>query len=244
MQIILGIALTLILIIVLFLIVLHLGFRAPRVKETKTPLDIGIPFEEVSIPVAHSKKIFGWLLPNSGSTEILIILHGWGGNCEVMLPIADPFYKKGMNVLLIDSRGHGKSDSDTFSSLPRFAEDLGYAIDWLKKEHPTSSQKIALLGHSVGAGAVLFEASKRNDIDAVISVSAFAHPQWMMTRFLKSLRLPSILISIILKYVEWIIGHSYTSFAPLKTVCRINAPILIVHGKDDTTIPTSITHHL
>jgi pimeloyl-ACP methyl ester carboxylesterase len=30
----------------------------------------------------------------------------------------------GFTVLLIDARNHGGSDADTFSSIPRFAEDL------------------------------------------------------------------------------------------------------------------------
>ncbi len=224
-------------IIALFLIVLHIGFRAPRTKETKTPESVGIDFREVSIPTFADKTLYGWLLPVKSSNETLIILHGWGGNAELMLPIAIPFHNAGINVLLIDSRGHGKSDPAIVSSLPRFAEDLGKSIDWLKNNHPQRTNKIALLGHSVGAGAVLFETSKRDDIDAVISVSAFAHAEWMMTRYLRSMHLPMFLVSIILKYVQWIIGQSFASFAPLSIVCKIDAPILIVHGKDDTTIP-------
>ena len=222
----------------LFLVALHLGFRAPRTRETKTPVDFGVnDYREVLVPSVAGKKLFSWLLPVENSTEIIIILHGWGGNAELMMPVAMPFYKAGLNVLLIDSRGHGNSDSDTFSSLPRFAEDLGKAIGWIKSEHPSRTEKIALLGHSVGAGAVLLEASRRNDIDAVISVSAFAHPEWMMQRYLKHFHLPGFLIIIVLRYVEWVIGHSYSSFAPLSTVCRIESPVLIVHGKEDTTVP-------
>jgi len=224
-------------IIILFLTILHIGFRAPRNRQTKTPKDFDLDFEEAYIPSISGKKLHCWLLPVAGSQETLVILHGWGGNTELMLPLAVPFYKAGMNVLLIDSRNHGKSDSAIFSSLPRFAEDLGVALDWLKKEHPKLSKKIALLGHSVGAGAVLFEASKRNDISAVISISAFSHAKLMMTRYLQSFHLPQVLIQIILKYIQWIIGHSFSSFAPVNTVCRVNAPILIVHGKEDTTIP-------
>ena len=226
----------------LFLIGLHLGFRAPKTPEEKTPEDFGIPFKEQYISSVSGKKLFSWLLPVENSEQTLIILHGWGGNAELMLPLALPFYKAGMNILLIDSRGHGKSDSDTFSSLPRFAEDLGYAIDWLRETHPELSKKIALLGHSVGAGAVLFEASKRDDIDAVISVSAFAHPEWMMKRFLKSVHIPNFLSKLVLLYVQWLIDHPYPSFAPLNTVCRVSAPILIVHGKIDSTIPIEDAH--
>jgi len=232
----------LVIVALLFLVILHLGFRAPRIRETQTPEDFGIPFDEVSIPTVSGKQLYGWLLPVSGSSETLVILHGWGGNAELMLPIAVPFYHAGINVLLIDARNHGNSDSASFSSLPRFAEDLGKAIDWLKQNYTSRIDKIAVLGHSVGAGAVLFEASKRDDIQAVISISAFAHPEWMMQRFLRGIHfrgiyLPKFILHLIMRYVQWVIGYSFSAIAPLHTVCKIDAPILVVHGKDDSTVP-------
>jgi len=239
--------LTLIIISALFLIILHVGFRAPRIRETQTPESVGIPFKQVSIPTVSKsqkkpKKLFGWLLPVENATETLVILHGWGGNSELMLPIAVPFYKAGINILLIDSRNHGKSDSDSFSSMPRFAEDLNKSIQWLKKNHPNESKKVAVLGHSVGASAVLLAASKNKDIDAVISISAFAHPEWLMQRFLESLHLrnlhlPQFFIAFILRYIQWIIGHSFTDIASLHVVCDVEVPILLVHGKEDTVVP-------
>ncbi|WP_296824903.1 alpha/beta fold hydrolase [Sulfurovum sp.] len=167
----------------------------------------------------------------------MVILHGWGGNAEQILPMALPFHQAGMNVLLVDARNHGRSDRDTFSSLPRFAEDLEKAIEWLKYKYPGYSRKIALLGHSVGGGAVLFAASRRNDIDAVISISAFAHPEWMMQRFLKRKHIPSFLVTFVIRYVEWVIGYRYEEIAPVNTVCRIKCPVLLVHGKADLTVP-------
>lgn len=224
-------------VVFLFLVALHLSFRAPRTRETKTPKDFDLEYHEVSIPTISNKKLFGWLLPVKGSRATIIILHGWGGNAEWMLPIAKPFYRAGMNVLLIDSRCHGNSDGASFSSLPRFAEDMGCTIDWLKENHPKISQKLALLGHSVGAGAVLLEASRREDIDAVISISAFAHPEWMMKRYMDSFHIPKFLITIILAYVQWLIGLRFASFAPISTICQIDSPVLIVHGKADVIVP-------
>lgn len=223
--------------IVLFLLFIHIGFRAPRRLETGTPDNIGLPFEQVWIPSVAGKRLFGWLLPADNAAETVVILHGWGGNAELMLPLARPIHAQGLNVLLFDARNHGNSDAHGFSSLPRFAEDLHHAIEWLRHEYPDACRRIALLGHSVGAGAVLLTASHRKDIDAVITIAAFGHPEWVMRRYLQ--RLPDLLVRLINRYVQWVIGYRFAAIAPVNTVCAIHCPVLLVHGLADELVPVS-----
>jgi len=223
--------------LLLLMLSIHLGFQAPRLRETGNPAAFGMDFQTASIPSVAGKRLFAWYLPVSGSTSTVILLHGWGGNAELMLPVALPFHQAGMSVLLLDARNHGQSDSHSFSSMPRFAEDVGMAVDWVKKRTASHRPRIVLLGHSVGAAAVLLTASRRNDIAAVISISGFAHPEWMMRRYLRRLHLPGVLISWILRYVQWVIGYRFGDIAPLNTVCSVSCPVLLVHGKMDKTVP-------
>jgi uncharacterized protein len=217
----------------------HLGFRARRIRETRTPAAHGLTFEEVQIPTVRGRRLFGWLLPAPDCARTIVVLHGWGSNAEQMLPIAAPLRRAGLNVLLFDARSHGNSDGDTYASLPRFAEDLACAIAWLKDQRPRRAERIAVLGHSVGAGAALFEASRNPGISAVISVGAFAHPAEVTERTLRPLRLPRPVIALVIRYVEWVIGHRFEAIAPLNTLRRIACPVLLVHGVNDQTVPVS-----
>ncbi len=47
-----------------------------------------------------------------------------------------------------------------------------------------------------------------------------------------------------LRYVERTIGHRFETFAPVRTIGRITAPVLLVHGDRDTVIPVSDAHEL
>ncbi len=229
-------------VVALFMLGIHWGFRAPRLPEQGTPQDLGFAFAQVWIPTIANKHLFGWFLPADDATQTLVILHGWGGNAELMLPLAAPFRQAGLNVLLFDARNHGQSDAHSFSSMPRFAEDLGYAIDWLQANHPAACGRLALLGHSVGAAAVLLAASRRSDISAAISVSAFAHPEWVMRRHLQRIKLPLAIIRIVNHYVQWVIGHAFADIAPLHTVCKVKCPVLLVHGTADSIVPLADAH--
>ncbi|WP_295388760.1 alpha/beta fold hydrolase [uncultured Thiodictyon sp.] len=220
----------------------HLGFRAPRTRETGSPADYGLAFEELSIPTVRGRQLFGWLLPAPAATCTIVVLHGWGSNAELMLPLAVPLRRAGFNLLLCDSRSHGRSDADSFSSLPRFAEDLGMAILWLKAQHPHLADRIAVLGHSVGAGAALFEASRNADIAAVISIAAFADPAQVTAGYLRPLHFPRLLIRLVCRYVEWVIGYRFAAIAPMNTVRSIACPILLVHGTADRTVAVDDAH--
>ncbi|MFN2286750.1 MAG: alpha/beta hydrolase [Chromatocurvus sp.] len=220
-------------------VTVHWGFRAPRRRERGSPGDHGMRYETHRIETVGGKRLFAWWLPTEPAAASVILLHGWGSNAELMLPLAVPFHRAGLNVLLIDARNHGNSDSAFFTSLPRFTEDVEHALAWLQARASIPGRPIVLVGHSVGAGAVIYAASKRDDISAVVSISAFAHPAWMMRRHLGQLGLPNWFSAAILRYVQWVIGARYDTFAPINTLCRVTCPVLLVHGADDRAVPAT-----
>ena len=223
-------------IMAILLILLHIGFIPPRLIESKTPENFAMKFKELKISSEKNKQLFSWFIASRESAPLIIIMHGWGSNSELMLPIAATFSQAGLNVLLLDSRCHGKSEGDSYSALPRFSEDIDHSIEYASKNLPFNG-KVILLGHSVGAGAVLYSASRRNDLAAVISISAFGSPQWLMTRYFQSFYLPQWLISFLLAYIQWIIGHRFHEIAPVNTIKKITIPTLVVHGSHDNTVP-------
>jgi len=220
-------------------LILHYGYRAPRTAGSHKPGDLGMRYEALSLKTARGKNLAAWFLPVDEQAPAMVILHGWGASAGLMLPLAAPFYRQGYNILLLDARNHGHSDADGHSSLPRFAEDLQVALAFLRDHPERYNGKLILMGHSVGAGAVLYEASRRLDIDAVISLSAFAHPDWVMRRQLKRFPLPGFIVGGILRYIQWIIGFRFDDIAPMNTACMISCPVLLVHGENDAMVPVS-----
>lgn len=224
---------------------IHRSLAPERVVETQTPGDVGMQHQDVRIPSENGKSLFGWLIPakRQGRAPAVVLLHGWGGNAETLLPLARPLHEAGFAVLFIDARCHGQSDEDTFSSMPRFAEDLGHAIDWLKQRDDIAQQAIATIGHSVGAAASLLAASRRNDIAAEVSIAAFTHPVAMMRRWFAAKDIPYRPVGwLMMRYVEWVIGHRFDDIAPINTIQRVHCPILLIHGAEDTTVPVSEAH--
>ena len=237
MSLLFALLLGLLVLLLLFPTVLHWVYRAPRVIEQSTPGQFDLPFTQHSLIGAKGKRLFAWLIPAQESCCTLIVVHGWGANAEMMLPLALPFHRAGMNVLLYDARNHGRSDSDSFSSLPRFAEDLGSVLDWFHQRHP--AQPVVVLGHSIGAAAAILAASHRQDIDLVIGLSGFAHPNLVMNRHLDRPWLPRFLRPLILDYIQWVIGYRFEDIAPMNRIRQVRCPVLLAHGTHDRVVPIS-----
>lgn len=222
--------------------VIRFGLDARRVREQGTPLGYDLPYRQVWIPTENGNRLYGWFIraPGDGPAPAVAVLHGWGGNAEKMLPIAVALHRAGYAVLLFDARGHGNSDVDTFASLPRFAEDLEHALDWLGHDSHVDLRRRFALGHSVGAGAALLVASRRTDLAGVVSLAAFAHPAPMMRQFLAARGVPFVPVGrYLVRYVERVIGYRFDDIAPLHTIRRVRCPVLLVHGVSDTTVPVA-----
>ncbi len=229
---------TLILLLLLLNRRLRRSLTAPREPILYTLAEHGLSGQAIRIPTQRHRMLDGWLLPGQPNQGLVVITHGWGANRELMLPLARPLQAAGFSVLLFDARNHGSSDSDNFSSMPRFAEDIDAALAWLKTQPDLSIKRTALIGHSVGAAATLLAASRRADISAVVSLAAFAHPDGMMRRWLAEKGLPFFPLGwYVLTYVQWVIGYRFDAIAPVNSIQSIRCPILLMHGSEDTTVP-------
>ncbi|MCP5407908.1 MAG: alpha/beta hydrolase [Chromatiaceae bacterium] len=238
MNIVLIIAAACITLIGLFPIILHQVYRAPRRVETTTPESLSLPFSQQYLLGPKGKRLYSWLIPGELDSCTVILVHGWGANAQMMLPLARCFHRAGMNVLLYDARNHG-SDRDSFSSLPRFAEDLGCAIEWAKQRDPVRRSWCL---DTRSAAAAMLAASHRADIDLVIGLSGFAHPNLVMNRHLDRPWLPKVLRPLIMNYIQWVIGYRFEEIAPMNRIRYIQCPVLLVHGTEDAVVPISDMH--
>lgn len=217
------------------------AYRVPRIVVSDTPASQGLPYRDCRIQTANGKKLSGWLIAEENPVKArpaVAVMHGWGGCAAQMLPFATLLHEAGYAVLLLDARNHGNSDSDSFSSMPRFAEDLEHGLEWLKIQPGIEIHRLFLLGHSVGAAATLLLASRRQDLAGIISIASFSHPRELMRRQMRSHHIPYRPLGwLILRYIERTIGFSFDDIAPCNTIRRVSCPTLLIHGRADKFIP-------
>jgi pimeloyl-ACP methyl ester carboxylesterase len=199
---------------------------------------------------ARGQHLAAWVaLPQTACTArpvpVVVAVHGWGANGSTLAPMVEPIVRAGIAVVLFDAASHGDSSAEAFSSLPRFAEDLAAVLDALRGNPAIDAGRIGLLGHSVGAAAVLLHTARHGGVRAVVSLSAFAHPREVMERWLHEHHIPRRWIgTAILEHVQEVIGERFDHIAPEHQLAHVECPVLLVHGQHDQTVPLSDAHRL
>ncbi len=216
---------------------LHL-FKNPENPHKSTPADYDIPFEEVRFPTQGNKSLYGWWVPaGAGAAPTLILVHGWGRNVERTLPYIRRLHKGGWHFFAFDSRNHGSSDKDSFSSMLKFARDIRAAVDFLQTDKKERVRGVGVLGLSIGGAAAIYAAAHDERIKCAVTVGAFAHPGDIMRDDMKRRRMPPFLIAPLLRYVEHKIGARLDAIAPVNNIGAVSAPVFLIHGEKDETVP-------
>ena len=236
-----------ILLVVVALTTVSHHYRVPQVPHTRTPTILGVGFDEIRFPTARGKTLYGWWIPTGstppGGAATLILVHGWGRNVDRVLPLVRDLHGAGYDLLAFDARSHGSSSSDGTANMLKFSEDIRAALDEAERRG-ARPDRLGVLGLSVGGAAALHAAAHDARIRAVVTVGAFANPGDLMRDELGGKGVPALLVPAVLRYAEHLIGARLDEIAPEHQIVAISAPVLLVHGVDDATVPAEHARRL
>lgn len=191
----------------------------PTREYHSTPKDIGLPFEDLTLTTADKISIAAWYVPADPGNLTIIFCHGNAGNISDRLVTLQILNRLGLNVLIFDYRGYGRSTGKPNESGTY--QDAETAWRYLVETRGANPGRIVLVGRSLG-GAVAIELASRHTPAALVVESTF-------TNLIDIGRLHYPLLP-----VRWLLTYEYDS---MSKVSHIRCPKLFIHGEFDELIP-------
>ena len=212
-----------------------------------TPAELGLPFEELTVPSPGTTGLPAWFIPARGGAPGpgVALVHGWESARDRTLPMAKFLVAAGFHCLTVDIRGHGGNPAETLPiSAGEFGADALAAFEALIARPEVTVGAIS--GHSMGAiGAILAGAADER-VAAVVATSSPADPYWLTRQTFRLAHLP--IPDPIAYPLAWLTtrvylrprGHRVTMVSAATALTAHDRPILLVHGDVDDVVP--ITH--
>ncbi len=184
-----------------------------------TPQRIGLPFEDVWLQSAGGARIHGWYISHPEARGTLLFLHGNAGNIGDRLDSLAIFHGLGLNVLIIDYQGYGKSEGSIGET--ESYQDAEAAWRHLVETRGIPPRRIVLFGRSMG-GAVAARLATRvapaglileSTFTSVPDMAAKVYP-FFPVRLLARIRLDA-----------------------RTSVASVTAPVLVIHSAGDEIVP-------
>jgi uncharacterized protein len=183
--------------------------------------DLGRPFEEVTITTTDGLQLHGWFFPcttnSARAREVVLYCHGNAGNISHRLGACGALLDTGVNVLLFDYRGYGRSEG-------RPSEEGTYldgqaAYRWLK-QRGFAPPHILAFGESLG-GAVAVELALRERLCGIVLQSSFTS-------------IPDVGADLFPWLpVRWLATIFYDSRSKLG---KVKVPVMVMHSRSDRLV--------
>ncbi|TME33329.1 MAG: hypothetical protein E6I66_03600 [Chloroflexi bacterium] len=176
-------------------------------------------------------ELAGWTVHTVHGAPAVILVHGFKTSREEMLPWARFLHEAGYNVLLGSTVGLGATE-------PR---DISLAVELARGEFGTN--KVAVLGISLGAGAAILAAANDPHVSAVVADSAWTDQDLQLSRLsflpLGAFRVPLPPYGI--AAVNAFVAADVARARPLDAIGAISPrPVLLIHSADDDNATTPV----
>lgn len=173
-----------------------------------------------------------WWLPHADkNAPTLLYFHGTFRTLSENMHKIEALREAGFAVLAVEYRGWGLSTPIT-PSEQTILQDADVAWAELQRREPRAKRRV-IYGHSMGSGVAVDLASRlraKTDYGALILESAF-------TSFTDVARETGY-------FAQYLVLFNSERFASLEKIARVQAPLLMIHGSADTTIPMRLGEKL
>ena len=183
--------------------------------------DESLNAESIAIRSADGTVLSGWFISPSDRDApcTVVVFNGNGGNRTDRLPLAESLANAGFAVVLFDYRGYG-GNSGSPSEQGLSADGLA-AARYVKARPDVDHDKVVYVGESLGAGVA-------------VAVSLVETPALLILRSpftsladVAATRVPFLPIGRLI----------WDDFPNLETIGLVEAPVLVVAGSADRTVP-------
>ncbi|MBS1807891.1 MAG: alpha/beta hydrolase [Acidobacteria bacterium] len=181
--------------------------------------------EDVWFTTADGVKLHGWFLQSrpQPSNGTVLYAHGNGGNITYFKGVALDLAHRGLDVLLYDYRGYGRSEGSAPSEAELYA-DADAAYDFLTKTRGIKPENLAIYGLSLGTTVATDLASRRSCGVLVLEAPLSSASD-----------MASATLPIIPQGLHWILKNRFES---ARKIADVKVPVLVTHGDADEIIPT------
>ncbi len=202
----------------------------------------GLEYQTVGFDATDGTRLRSWYVPStnkwSGAAVVLAPGHGMGKS--FLLPQAKALHEEGFNVLVLGVRGETDSEGHARAFGVLESRDVLGAVRYLRQVHPRDSRQIFALGVSHGASAVLAAARADSRIRAVVVDSAFPGPAEELKAMipLPPAPLDGWFRNATLAIASGLLERDLFRAGALVDIAGVAPrPVLVIHGRDDRTVP-------
>jgi len=172
---------------------------------------------------------------------IVVISHGLGGGGHnIYMPFIDYFTSNGYYVFAYDARGNDNSGGDDVGGLPQGIICLNNALNHAVLIEEYKGLPITLFGHSWGGYSIGNVLYMQPEIKAAVIVAGCNESEDLLEYHGKQMagEGASIFTPYLALYERIKFGKEFTAISAIKGLDKTTAGIIIVHSKDDMTVPT------
>lgn len=154
---------------------------------------------------------------------------------------AAEFYKADIATIMPDVRGHGLSDGQRICLAYQEDRDVKAVTDYVGSDARYKGLPVIVMGVSMGASIAIRSIGGNEDIDALISLSAFSSIEDFLS-YARAMFMPTIpaerIEPVTAAVVRNLYGVDSKTSSPIAALKGLNGrPALMMHSKGDLQVP-------